>query len=285
MAQSQPHALLVVAHPGHELRVHSWLETARPQVWILTDGSGRSQHSRIDSTTNVLKATGATRGPVYGQMTDVSLYNAVLSFEYRKFTDIVDQLVDALMRDDIDCVAGDAEEGYNPAHDVCRFVINAAIQMVKRRASKQIVNYDFTLAGEPVPLYSMSPQLNDVLLHLDEHAFQRKLLAAQNYPELQAEVEAALKGPGHETFRDYPHLVARARSMFGVAEVADFRVEHLRAVDAPSASTNSFNSTAPFYESYGEKQVREGHYTRVLRFKQHMLPLAHALDAHVESNS
>ena len=33
-------AALVVAHPGHELRVHGWLEVARPVVCVSTDGSG-----------------------------------------------------------------------------------------------------------------------------------------------------------------------------------------------------------------------------------------------------
>ena len=40
MALSEQRAVLVVAHPGHELRVHGWLELARPTVCILTDGSG-----------------------------------------------------------------------------------------------------------------------------------------------------------------------------------------------------------------------------------------------------
>src|SRR5207302_1404403 len=29
---------LLVAHPGHELRVHGWLERERPLVFVLTDG-------------------------------------------------------------------------------------------------------------------------------------------------------------------------------------------------------------------------------------------------------
>src|SRR5687767_773396 len=85
-------AMLVIAHPGHELRVHGWLETARPRVWVLTDGSGRTQQSRIDSTTRVLESTGAVRGSVYGQMSDADVYNAVLSHDHRRFIDLVDQL-------------------------------------------------------------------------------------------------------------------------------------------------------------------------------------------------
>jgi len=45
---------VIIAHPGHELRVHYWLEQAKPAVCVLTDGSGRTQKSRLDSTTGVL---------------------------------------------------------------------------------------------------------------------------------------------------------------------------------------------------------------------------------------
>jgi hypothetical protein len=54
-----PAAALVVAHPGHELRVHHWLELTRPFVIVLTDGSGHSGQSRLASTTRVLAAAGA----------------------------------------------------------------------------------------------------------------------------------------------------------------------------------------------------------------------------------
>jgi len=274
-------AVLVVAHPGHELRVHRWLETARPNVWVLTDGSGRSQNSRIDSTTRVLEATGAAPGPVYGQLRDADLYTAVLNFDHRRFTDLVDQLATTLIRDDVDFVAGDAEEGYNPAHDVCRLVINAAVKLVERQTRMQIANYDFTLVSAP----NRSPdefRADALGLNLDEAAFTRKLAAARNYPELQAEVDSALNGPGNETFRQHSDLVERAHSTFGVTHANNFRLECLRPVDPTVNSHISSNGDAPFYEAYGEKQVRAGHYLNVLRYTEHMLPLAAALNAHVE---
>jgi len=52
---------LVIAHPGHELRVCHWLELAQPTVFILTDGSGRSGKSRLGSTTKVLEQAGGRR--------------------------------------------------------------------------------------------------------------------------------------------------------------------------------------------------------------------------------
>ena len=55
---SDRRAALVIAHPGHELCVYGWLETVRPRVFILTDGSGRSGQSRLKSTEEILSVVG-----------------------------------------------------------------------------------------------------------------------------------------------------------------------------------------------------------------------------------
>src|SRR3982751_1798549 len=242
---ARPRSILVIAHPGHELRISGWLETALPDVWVLTDGSGRTGQSRIDSTTRVLKSTGAAPGVVYGQMTDADVYTAIRSFHHGPFIHLVDQLAAALIRDDIQCVVGDAEEGYNPTHDACRLIINAAIKLVERKTNRQIPNSDFTLSGPPGRRQD-EVSAGALLLNLDDAAFARKLSAARNYPALQAEVEAALHGAGHEPFREHSDLVTRAQSNYGAAEANQFRVEYLR----PCTNTSSMPpfDDIPFYE-------------------------------------
>ena len=44
---------LMVAHPGHELRVWHWLEIECPRVVVVTDGSGRSGASRKGTVLSV----------------------------------------------------------------------------------------------------------------------------------------------------------------------------------------------------------------------------------------
>lgn len=268
-------AALVVAHPGHELRVHGWLEEARPVVCVLTDGSGRTQHSRLDSTTRVLEAAGARPGPVYGVLSDVELYAALLEHEHAKFTRVVGELASVFLREGVCVVAGDAEEGYNPGHDVCRLVIDAAVKLASRQSGRRIANYDFTLVAPP----GRCPEaLRDeaIWYNLDGAAYERKLSAARNYPELRAEVEAALSGAGSAGLRENPDLAAR--SDFDGTSANDFSVECLRPVAGRAAPP--FAGPRPFYEEYGERQVAAGHYTRVLRYREHVLPLAAALDAH-----
>jgi hypothetical protein len=277
-------AALIVAHPGHELRVHGWLEQARPRVCVLTDGSGRTLRSRLDSTTRILEAAGASAGPVYGRMNDVELYTAVLDFDHSRFTRLVDEMAAWMIRERIDCVAGDAREGYNPAHDVCRLITDAAVRLVHLTSRGQIANYDFTLVAPPGHCPgALRP--GAVRLDLDEAAFARKLTAARNYPELRAEVEAALSGAGSVGMLEHPDLALRSRADFGAPGAPDFRVEWLRPVGGHGDAAAPFDGARPFYEEYGERQVAAGHYARVLRYREHVLPLAAALASHVERSS
>jgi hypothetical protein len=277
-----PRAALIVAHPGHELRVHGWLEAARPRVCVLTDGSGRTGHSRLDSTTRVLDAAGACAGTVYGALSDGRLYAAVLEHEHAPFTRVVEELAAMLVRERVGVVAGDAEEGYNPSHDICRLIVNAAVRLASRTAPAPIANYDFTLVSPP----GHGPEhlrADSIRFDLDEAAFARKLSAAHNYPELRAEVEAALSGAGGVALREHPDLARRTAASCAGACADDFRVEWLRPVAAADGEPLSRGARErPFYEAYGERQVQAGHYERVLRYREHVLPLAAALDAHVE---
>jgi hypothetical protein len=251
-------AALVVAHPGHELRVHGWLEMARPRVFVLTDGSGRSGRSRLASTTRILERAGAKLGCIYGRLTDHAVYSAILDHSFDLFIGLAEELADALVCERTEYVAGDAVEGYNPEHDACRLIITAAVEIVKRAKGQHVANYDFLLLGQP----NACPddlRAEAIWLELDDAAFARKLAAARAYPELAGEVDIALR----ET------------------QVDAFRIECLRPVPRGVAG-DGLAEEAPFYERYGEKQVAAGYYDRVLRRHEHMIPLAEALWCYVE---
>ncbi|MFL5382176.1 MAG: hypothetical protein ACJ8GN_06645, partial [Longimicrobiaceae bacterium] len=88
--------VLVVAHPGHELRVYGWLESAAPLVCVLTDGSGSGGEARLESTTRLLAGTGARPGSIYGRMSDREIYTAILDHDFACFTDLAEQLAEEL---------------------------------------------------------------------------------------------------------------------------------------------------------------------------------------------
>jgi hypothetical protein len=63
--------------------------------------------------------------------------------------DLVQELAAALMRERIDYVVGDAVEGYNPSHDLCRAIINAAVDIASHERDRDIPNFEVLLTSEP----------------------------------------------------------------------------------------------------------------------------------------
>lgn len=249
---------LVIGHPGHELLLHGWLEVTHPFVFVFTDGSGRSNQSRLPSTTKILNQTGAKCGSVYGRLTDAAGYAAILSHEFDLFVQLARELAGAFVAERIDYVAGDAFEGYNPMHDACRLVINAAVTMAQRATGHRIANFEFSPIGQPNACHEPN-HANGICRLLDEAELARKMTAAKGYAELAGEVLAALERTSTDAFR----------------------VECLRPV--VPATVDCPCDEPPFYEQYGEKQVAAGYYHRVLRYNEHIVPLAEALRRSVES--
>src|SRR2546423_6203693 len=268
---------IVVAHPGHEVRLHGWLERERPLVLVLTDGSGREGRSRIGSTTSYLEKFGARQGCVFGRFTDLEVYRAVLARDSSVFTSLCDELADAFVAEGVGAVVGDASEGYNSTHDICRLVVNAAVELASRALGRAVSNYDFPVVARPdhcpAPLRARA-----VWLRLDDETFARKLSAAREfYPELFAEVETAARGRGANTLSDFLEQNDRRESATALEGLEVFRVECLR----PVVRGESSDARTPFYETHGERQVRARHYERVIRLGEHMRPLAEAPCEHV----
>ena len=242
---------LIIGHPGHELRIHHWVETTRPLTFVLTDGSGRGQQSRLPSTANVLRRAGAKPATIFGRWTDAQAYEILLSGNLAALAGLTRELAEALVANEIQAVVADAMEGFNPTHDLCRCLTNAAVLIADRATGQKIANFDFVLVAPPD---SASEAIRDqcIRLQLDPAALTRKRVAAENYPELKEEIDAAI-------------------SKFGL-EI--FATELLRPAAADLSA--SFEGR-PFYETHGENRVKEGHYDRVVRYREHFRPLMQAL--------
>lgn len=249
-------AVLVVGHPGHELRVYGWMAATRPVVHVVTDGSGHGGVSRIASTTAVLDDVAATPGSIYGRMTDRDIYAAMLAGDHQRFIALAEELADSFVRDRVDVVAGDAIEGFNPSHDVCRYVIDTAVRLACQASGRRITCYAFPLDAAP----GQPPARvrgDAVEIRLDDRLLERKLQAAHGYAELEGEVTRTLDRFGAEPFRTeylWP---------------ADLHDPHAWELDR-----------VPFYETYGGQRVTSGTYQRVVTFDQHVKPLADALWCH-----
>ena len=248
--------LLVLAHPGHELRVHGLLGRLRPTVLVLTDGSGRAGPSRIGRTLSIVEGAGAQPGPVFGRMRDAALYATLLSGSHEPFLRLAAEIASAIEASGAAAVAADAAEGFDPAHDVCRLLVNAAVAR-RRAAGQAVASYEFLVDGPPAPGAAGEPDA--VSLFLDDAELTRKLADARAYEELSADVESTIDRWGVEAFRTETLLPVR------------YGFDLSGRIGSP-----------PFYETDGERRVAEGVYREVLRFRRHVEPLAHALRADAE---
>ncbi len=234
--------------------MHGWLERARPRVCVLTDGSGRSNASRLDLTRRVLACVGAQSGSIFGPLSDRAIYAAMLESDLALFQRLVEELAQELR--DADYVVGDAAEGYNPAHDLCRLLIDAAVERARRNQHRAVGNFAFSLVGPPQRQAGSDPRT--LTLQLTDDALARKLDTARDYGALAGEVNEALRDHG----------------------AAGFRVEMFEQVVAGAFPATS---EPPFYERHGAQRVAEGYYKRVLRQREHILPIARALGVGVRA--
>jgi hypothetical protein len=196
-------------------------------------------------------------GSFFGRVTDVDLYHAIVRRDFQLSIRLAEELAQQIHEQEIEYVAGDAIEGYNPAHDLCRLIINSALIILKHRRRTVLSNFDFLLSGRP-DVYAAETHSRAIMLHLNDKELETKLKAARGYRELQDEIDTTLDSYGSDAFR----------------------TECLR----PAKFTNGSYDLqgTPFYESYGEKQVAAGFYSDVIRYREHMIPLAEALRHHVE---
>lgn len=266
---------LLLAHPGHELVVHRFVEQARPVVAILTDGSGSDGESRADSTTRLIEPFGASPASLYARYTDGRCYAALLARDADFFIEIAEELAEELIAAEIELVVGDAAEGWNPVHDIWRGVVDTAVRLVRLRTGRPVLNFDFLLfSSHPAAIASAAS--DSILLHLDEASYRRKLDAGSAYSELHAEVRAALRGTTADMIPS-PALSAALDARLGGLNAESYRVELLRRIDADDPPPVA---EPRVYELYGELLVAQGRYAEAIRHDRHLLPIETALRQH-----
>ena len=242
-------AAFVAAHPGHELAVLGWLTTARPLVHVLTDGSGHVGQSRAGATEALVTSLGARIAPPFAALSDAAIYRAMMDGDTALFCGLSDALADSLTANGIDLVVGDAREGFNPAHDICRALIDRAAALTAARLGRPVLNYAVRLTDWDEATPALDHDAHCVHLELSDALFDAKLAAALAYGALGDEVARAL--------------------MTGADR---FRSECLVPAPQPDAMAGP-----PHYETVGRERVRQGFYREALLYREHALPVIRAL--------
>lgn len=230
--------ILILAHPGHELRIFHWLERNQPVVSILTDGSGGDKDSRVAYSAASLATAGATPGPVFGPMSDQAWYQAILDGDPSPFCNVVDRIAASAAGAPEVSVVADAVDGYNPVHDLAS-AVGTAVARKLAAAGAAVAR----LASAAVP--GVTGKVAQELL-LDVAARQRKIAAVKAYLPLAEEAQRVL--------HDDPASLGREvlfEDEFDWPE--DFR---------------------PHWEEFGKGRVDSGRYATRITYRDHVRPLA-----------
>ena len=111
---------------------------------------------------------------------DLEVYSAILNGDSKLFAGLVEELAQAFVDEQIEYVVGDATEGYSVTHDICRVMIDAAVDLAERRHGHHVANFDFLVVGPPD---ECPDELRNeaIRIELDDESFARKVNAALAY--------------------------------------------------------------------------------------------------------
>ena len=211
------------------------------------------------STIRLLERAGASIGGVRARFTDRELYSTILERRVSVFTDLATELASAFVARRFEYVVADAAEGYNPGHDLCRYIVDAAVECARSGLPGTFRSFAIDLAAAPGAAADATAA-RGFCLELDEAALERKLTAAHEYVEMAAEVDAALERWG----------------------ASAFRLECLRETSLDLLAPHA-TDTVPYYEKHGDRRRAEGTYEQVIRYREHIRPLHEALRMHAKT--
>ncbi len=233
--------LLILAHPGHELRIHHWLKLKRPRVYLLTDGSGGRQSSRTRYSRDVVEAAGATPGAVFGDIADSVWYEALLAGDKGFFVDVLTRISAELTDVRNLKIVSDAVDGYNPMHDMAH-AFGSALNTLLQKANEGRKH----LCSAAIPNV---PGVVEVEIQLDSAARARKMAAVKAYTPLAEEAR---------------HILERDPQCF----------------DRERLISQHFDWEAPWtpeWERIGTERVANNIYNRCITYSENVQPIVRQL--------
>jgi len=254
MQADRKSSMLVVGHPGHEIRCHGWLSRHRPTVVVMTSGGGASKPGRIASTLSVIERAGAIASPLFANFSDQEVYGFMLRQEAGELSAWAKELSDLIRLERPKVILTDMVEGYNSSHDLTAYLVASAVEMACIDQDARPCVLCQPLVGPPDQAWEGRLQ-PVVTLELTDEEFRRKMEDARTYAELVSEVAGAL--------RQTP--------------IDAFRKECLYLPAGEEALLESLPHETPFYETFGQQQVAKGKFTEVIQHRRHVLPLVQAI--------
>lgn len=245
--------LLFIGHPGHELLAYKFMCIHKPEVIFLTGGSSSDNISRIHQSIKLVKSLGLKVHFPIEPFMDRDIYDLILSKSTDDFLKIKSALKKFVIENSIKRIVGDALEGFNPSHDICRYLINSIVTEVKNEIDVTIDNYEFFQENVSQNKTLLKSD-EDIQIKLNKKEFDNKLKVCLDYSEIKFELDKFINLYGEDFFM----------------------IEYFRKIKN-TEQIKTWDSKYPYYEEFGRKRIKEGTYSELISFENHMKIIALAL--------
>lgn len=192
---------LSIAHAGHEVRLHGFLEISKPYVFLLTDGSERTGHDMMMESIRLIDTAvkqdkklkvnqkddawkrawmiiQGDRDPEHKHIKSSQLYAQILEQNTGFFEYYINFIAANLIRRNINYIIADAIEDKDCIQHMCRIMTDIALGFIVKNTGKQILQYDYSVSNA----YNTNINEECIEINLDEAASERKLNAILKYP-------------------------------------------------------------------------------------------------------
>lgn len=238
--------LLLVAHPGHELRVVEWVRRVKPHVVVLTHGDGSIHQPRLSDSEHLLSEMGVRiRTDWLAPVSDATVYQALLGTGPSPFASWLASLTQAAMDAGIEMLVADEAEGYNPTHDLCRALANGVAHQLQQ-AGRPVQNLEIPLIGHPCDPERQGAAEVEVRLsgpELDHKLSMMEAYARRCSPVLEQELQTMLDSFGRQAFA----------------------TECLYTASHTPYENGELPEVMPSFERIGEERRQAGIYQHVIR--------------------
>lgn len=233
-------SIVMMAHPGHELRIYDWMATFKPSVHVLTTGSrsGELVGERLNKSRYNISLSGSRIGSVFGHTLDIDLYRRIFERDVAYFERLVDQFTKEIVDGKCQLVVCDCWQAFSVAHDLASVIGRVSAKLATQQTG------DFVECLEYMPV----PQFNDGLIKPGPLAFEHHVTPASR----QTKTDLANEYPDLHELEEYIEI-------YGLEDLLREQFYWPKPIEALICSDST-----PLYEIYGSERVAQGRYDRAL---------------------
>lgn len=241
---------LVIAHPGHELRLSAWSRRERPDLIVVAKGArSRLDEGRMAASRALAAETGAQPREPFGAFHDVTLYQWIMAGQVEPFLTLAETLAKAFVARGVGLVVTDGWQNYNPVHDLTHLMARTAAAIAEARLGRPLACLDYPVVLGANAHAEPGPEVRRIALAAREAAWKRGLIA--RFPDISDDVAALVEAVGADAIE-------------------------VETLHQPPPLEALIPSGAPWYESHGRSRVAAGVYDQALTWA-HMRPVVAAL--------